>query len=733
MAKLETLFDAFLATSRDSSKWSQFQGGSATMSYTTGGASSNMPSSATSSSDADITSQNTYDLTGSFGFLNVIAIFNTGTHADATFAIWQGTDDSNAVQWQIEAGVLYAQKIVASVQSNLFSVIWDSTNHAYLQIRESGGTIFWETSQTGLPGSWTTQFSAANPITVTACHVNISGVCFQAETNAGSFTFAHFNTNSKTADPVTLNGDSDVTDVAQYIGNASATFAGDSSILLSSGASFPGDSDMSVAADYIPINPYGTAPSDFEVLINGVDRTRDVVAGSISIDDLLYDQANTAQFNMEIISGSATPDTDQEVAIWLDGVLQFGGLVDAVKSQRNAGQFDTFEIDCVDYTRLLDRRLVNQTYNDMLDIDIVASIISDYASDEGITMDGVTTDGITVSQISWNYVSPSQALSDLAKLTGRFWYIDYNKDLNYFPLLQNQATFDVTDDSNTFSNLQTSKDTSQLRNRVFVQGGTELSDPFTESQKADGVKTVFLLAEHPHNISMTVNGSAKTIGIENIDDPTTVNFLLNYEEKYMKVGNATTPANGDTLSFTYQYDVPVLVSLEDTNSIVSDGVYEFAIIDNTISTTDAARDRATAELTDYAQKLVSISYNTMVRNLRSGMYQNVSLTPQGISGDYIITEVKMQSITGGLFVTTVTLTSAKVLGIIKFLIDMLNITHTVGTFDPNATVDGFSSLIDSLNPLSDSLQDSLGGSAAKWSNDPGTTTNKLKWSLGQWQ
>lgn len=57
-------------------------------------------------------------------------------------------------------GNLYSCERVASVDSNTNPVPYDPVAHKYWRIRESGGTVYWETSPTGV-GSWTVQRSKA--------------------------------------------------------------------------------------------------------------------------------------------------------------------------------------------------------------------------------------------------------------------------------------------------------------------------------------------------------------------------------------------------------------------------------------------------------------------------------------------------------------------------------------------------------------------------------------------
>jgi len=192
MALLETFQDPFDQTSLRSAKWSSFTAGSATFTYASTGAQVNYPASSTASTDGDLTSKATYDMTSSHAYLQVLSVPSSGTHADATLGIWNGSSDANSVIMFYEAGTLYASKILAGVQTNLASIAYNATTMAYWRIRESGGTTYWDYSSDGI--TYTNLTSASNPIAVTAVTVNIGGTCFQNETSPGTFKWNNFNT-----------------------------------------------------------------------------------------------------------------------------------------------------------------------------------------------------------------------------------------------------------------------------------------------------------------------------------------------------------------------------------------------------------------------------------------------------------------------------------------------------------------------------------------------------------
>lgn len=473
------------------------------------------------------------------------------------------------------------------------------------------------------------------------------------------------------------------------------------------------------------------------ILINGVNRTADVVAQSPKISDAINDQVNTLTLGLVDRSSSGIPSNDEEVIILLDGGEKiFGGYITKVSMTKQSQGYVLASIECVDYVRILDKNLVHKTYEDMTDAEIIMDIVNTYCSGSGITTTNVI-EGVTIDQISFNYLQPSQVLRKICDLTGRNWYIDYDKDIHYFPLTTDSAPFDITDSSGTnFFNLKINKDATQLKNRVYVRGGTKLSDTTFYEEAGDGTKTSFVLPDKPHNVVIKVNGVTKSLGIKNVDT-TGYDWYLNFQEKYVEQdAGGVVLTSSDTLRVEYQYDIPILVAVEDTDSIATNGVKEFAIFDKSITTTQAARDRASAELTDYANSLIEGSFSTYTNGFRSGQYVNINRTDFDVNDDYIIQKVQARSTGGGVFVYEISIASAKTMGIIRFLIELLEANKNLIELDSNEVVDELFMCADSL--LSDSLVDALtidsAGAYATWCTNSAqsTPTTRARWGLFQW-
>ncbi len=474
----------------------------------------------------------------------------------------------------------------------------------------------------------------------------------------------------------------------------------------------------------------------YSIVIGGVDRTDDVVASSVVVDDVINDKANICSFTMFDRGGDGTPATDDEVIITLaDDTILFGGYVNTVRMGKHGTGGLLIKINCVDYTYILDRNLAHVSYEDQTDAEIITALVNQYCYGLGVTTNNVL-EGVTINSIKFNYIQLSQALRRICELTGRNWYIDYEKDIHYFPLTTDAAPFNIDSAAAAYSELEISKDTSQLKNRVYVRGGTTLSDSTTYSTKGDGVARQFTLPDKPHDVSLTVNGSPKTVGIKNIDIDG-YDWYLNFQEKYIEqdaAGDVLTTS--DTLVLTYTYDIPILVAVEDTASISENGVKEFAIFDKSIDTTQAARDRASGELTDYANDIVEGSFITHTAGFRTGQYININLADYGIDDDYLVQRVTARSIGGGDYYYKVYIASSKTLGIIKFLIGLLEANKNLIELDDDEVVDELLQIQDEL--LSDSLVENLTidstGEYFTWCKDSldATPITRARWNLFQW-
>lgn len=397
-------------------------------------------------------------------------------------------------------------------------------------------------------------------------------------------------------------------------------------------------------ATYIDIN--GTQYTNFQDLV---------------IEDNINNEVDTAEFQIVTTIGNK-PSELSPVEIQKDGKI-FAGRITKVNPIKLDGTSFVYPISCSDYTIDLQSKLVVETYTDTSVHDIIEDIIITKGYTIGITTNNVINSGTIIDGIQFNYITVQQCLEKLAEITGWSWYVDYDKDLHFFPENTENAPIELTDNIITFDNLNMSYDKTQIKNRIYVRGGYYLPDSVYNQDPitATAGQTEFYIKYSPHTFTVTVDGFSKTVGIENIDAPGGHHFLLNYNEKLLKADTLTF-VGGEIVAMTYYYEIPLVAMVEDITSqnLIKaieggsyDGIIEDVIVDDTITEIVVAQDRGKAELLKYANSLVTGSFETFTSGFRSGQRLHIHLTDRNLDHYFLIQKVTTEMIGGNQLKYTV--------------------------------------------------------------------------------
>lgn len=311
-------------------------------------------------------------------------------------------------------------------------------------------------------------------------------------------------------------------------------------------------------------------------------------------------------------------------------------------------------------------------------------------NEDSYTMNNVQQADTLVDYAQFNYDQVSQAIRQIAEQTGFDWYIDPDRDLHFFEPANEQAPFSLSDNNGNYNylTLTIEDDRAKLRNQIFVRGGNELGNTTTEdiSYQVDGTQTIFQLSYGYADLAVSLNSVAQTIGIENVSDPSGFDLLYNFQEKTLRFASA--PAGGATLVVSGKPYIPVVIQKRDSASVANNGVYEYLIVDKTINSRTAARQRAQAELNAYKEDLASGSFTTYESGLRAGQQIEINSTIRNIVGEtYIITRLEMEAHTPFDPVYKATLASTKTYGMIELLIDLLRRENKQITIGGDEVVD----------------------------------------------
>lgn len=134
-----------------------------------------------------------YDLTGSYYQIEFVQNCNAGDNGSITTNFTAEVDGSSRFEFEIgggPSGLVTMREKVAGVNSET-STTYDATDFRWLRLRESGGTIYWETSPDG--SSWTVRRSKSSALTLTSTNVSLSCGEWASETSPGNSYFDNLN------------------------------------------------------------------------------------------------------------------------------------------------------------------------------------------------------------------------------------------------------------------------------------------------------------------------------------------------------------------------------------------------------------------------------------------------------------------------------------------------------------------------------------------------------------
>lgn len=380
------------------------------------------------------------------------------------------------------------------------------------------------------------------------------------------------------------------------------------------------------------------------ITIEGVDRSRFVEYTSLRITNILTNQPDTCDFVVRRY-GDRTyrPDINDEIVITDDSSERiFAGNIVEIDEDYDKVDYSSFMVRCIDYTRLLDSRLVVQTYQNMT----AAAIIEDIKNN--FMLRGFTTNNVNVTtlipSVTFNYEYPSQCIKQLADMCAADWYVDYNKDIHFFSTGAVSAPFNLSDTGGKYiyESLRIRRNLAQLRNTIFVRGGEYLADTITAAYIADGSERFFFLPHKFTDLKLVVTGQIKSVGIDNIDQETGFDALHNFQEKVVKFRSDKKPTVGSDVRISGRPNQPVLVKLRDQDSIDTFTAKEHVIIDKSINTKEGARQRALAELLLYKTTISEGEFDTYSSGLRSGQTITIQSTARGLSEEFVINKVSIQ-------------------------------------------------------------------------------------------
>jgi hypothetical protein len=410
-----------------------------------------------------------------------------------------------------------------------------------------------------------------------------------------------------------------------------------------------------------------------------VDRTNQVYWPSVKKMDVLTKEPDRLEFLIKNYGSKTYRPSLGEAVELLDGSTKIfsGAITETLET--NDGMAKYFSVVCKDEQYTMDRKLVNRTYTNQTAGAIIEDIKTTYLP-AGFTTTNVIGTAI-IPKIVFNDEQPSKCIQRLADALGEYdWYVDYDKDIHFFPEGYKPAPFNIDDTSGNyiFGSLRIEKNINQIRNSVIVRGGDRESSTLTNTNVADGQQRVFTAKPGLRNLTIeksTTGGSSwgtLTIGTDGKDAAAGYDVLYNTNSGEIIFREDNKPASGNFVRWSGIQIYPIKITRNDPASIALYGEWQYVIRDATIKSEMAAIQRARAEIAKYSAPSTEGIFRTYRSGLRSGQTITVASSVLGIAAkQFTITRVIFTARSPSEFDYEVALLASESLGIIDVFSKLL--------------------------------------------------------------
>lgn len=396
--------------------------------------------------------------------------------------------------------------------------------------------------------------------------------------------------------------------------------------------------------------------------IAGANALPQYKTNSAQIRELIQNKSGVMNMQVTVKSGQTVPLQGSEI-VYKDGSrFLFGGYITRITpTEIGKGQLFIYAVEASDYSFILNNKVARRAYTNMTLGDIVADLMDTYVdASYGFDLTNVET-GPLITSIIFDHISVRKAFEKLSKLTGLVWNVDYEKKLYFRTQTTTPAPETITDAGSNYNSVNIAYDTSQVRNKVIVIGssaGEPANAPTVQMFTGDGITRIWPLDNFPASVAyIKQSGVSQNFHEKNQQIATDVYIYDTTSTYFYLADSAVTPGVGVPIEISYFPYVDVIAERLDQDSIDffsaldgGDGVWDYTIKDQSITTKQEAADRAVKELAEFSDPLVNGTFVTRTSLLSPGtiftvgQVLTVNLPTYSIPSDttFLIQEVNIE-------------------------------------------------------------------------------------------
>lgn len=487
---------------------------------------------------------------------------------------------------------------------------------------------------------------------------------------------------------------------------------------------------------------------ELSLVISSIDFTDQYKTNSARIRELIQNKSGVMNLQVNVKQGQNVPLQGSEILFRDQSRKRFAGYVTRITPvEIGKGNYFTYTVEASDYSFIFGNKIVKRAYQDQTLGYIVNDIITrDVGAAYGFDLTNVAT-GPLIKSIVFDHISVRKCFEKLSKLTGYVWNVDYDKKLYFTTPTASPAPEAIRDVTSNISQVNISYDTSQVRNKVIVIGsnaGEASNAPTVQQFVCDGIDRIFALDDIPASVGyIKLNGVDKNFHIST--EQIASDYAVYYSDSvYVRLADsAATPNPGDVIEVSYYPYLPVIAVDQDIDSINffkaldgGNGIWDYTIKDQSITTKQEAAERAAKELEQFADPLVKGIFVTRTSLLSPGTVfevgqsLTVNLPTYNIATDttFLIQEINTEMSEGdGRIEYTYTIRfGGKLVGVQEFLESLASETDEVADATEIKTIE---LITDSEIAADSNLSMAKITPPFKYGN---TGTPRGRWNMSEW-
>ena len=373
-----------------------------------------------------------------------------------------------------------------------------------------------------------------------------------------------------------------------------------------------------------------------------------VSKNSLSIDDAI-EERSTASFVVIDMLGSQTYSKGQNVEITdNDNHVIFAGVISKPIEKKDVMTGIKYHtLNCIDWHYLADKRIIAKAYEETLAGDIIRDFVTNYLAIEGITI-GEIQDGPIVMEAVFNYVIATSAIDAIAEKANFIWFIGFDKKLYFIERSTYFSPFAITTRDAIKNSVSVETDNTKYRNKQYIKGGRDITDPLTESFAGDGKSRTYVvgfpIAKVPTIKVNTTTLLSNEVGIRGLDTGKKY-YWSKGESQITQDESETLLISADTLKIIYQGEYDVIAITFDPTQIESRQAIEgnSGIVENVAdeienTNRDTAFQSANAKLAKYGVIGRRLKFTARKTGLKTGQLLTVNMPEHGIDGLQMLIE-----------------------------------------------------------------------------------------------